>query len=456
MAKKKRAEAACTLDDFAAAARLALHGNASKKSAAATDSFITGGIRMPLIMQYLFDIRAWPLGILIQITGDKGTRKSSLVFEISRWFANRMGMADYTVTEGKLSETLLYSLLGYPDEWEQSHDIPYPLRWRVSGNMKEWQVAVTESMSVFNKMMDEGWDDNGTKRVGSMYVPILYAIDSIVAQLTEKQVEVIESQGGSDRGYATHVKAISQWISTVQAKMTNRPYSLVLINHCTITRPTEFLTEITPKGGSKLAYESSFVMYLERTGMDIIHCKKEGYAPEANLTAVKAKLLKTSLGNETRKIKFYILDENQYSGEGNNTQPRQRTTYLWGRALVELLMSRMYSDPKYGMSISDASAGLRNAIRDRIKSAVDFKALDGTDRYMCSKYSDEELSGEELGQYMENDPQFVQAFYDTFAIKVYDTWPIGMDYKTFSDSLKEKTFAERISIPAYAEGELDG
>ena len=227
MAKKKPA---FSRSDFATAARQALTGDASISPLGSIKSFVSGGIRMPLAMQYLFDIRAWPLGILIQLTGEQGSRKTSFLFHVGSWFNDLGGATDLTLTEGKLSESLIYANCGYPDEIvdENGNVLAYPVVVRISENASEWQRDITKQVDMFNGMMDKGWKDKkGNAVPPGIYAPFLFGVDSLVAQLTQEQTEAVEKQGGQDRGYATHVKALSQWISAIQSKITCRPYSKI-------------------------------------------------------------------------------------------------------------------------------------------------------------------------------------------------------------------------------------
>jgi hypothetical protein len=457
MAKKKNVQ--LTLPDHAVAAHQTLFTTPKKKTGAVT-AFATGGIKMPLIMQYLMDVRSWPLGILIQITGDKGCRKSSLLYHIGTWFTARHGLCDLTTTEGKMSESLLRAILGYEDEWEETVGTPYPVRANVATSMADWQTSIISTATRFNKMMDSDWTDaNGNKQAGCMYIPVLIGLDSLVAQLTDKQTEAVEAQGGQDRGFATHVKAISQWISTIQAKITNRPYSLTVINHCTTTVIDQYRQpDVAPKGGTKVAYESSFVIHLNRAKMYTQHCKLPNHAPECKTTVVYARLLKTSLGDETRHIRYCIEDVYEYDKDG---LPRQRTKFLWGRALVETLLSRMYAKGDSGVELgdneisggsSDTTKGLCEAIRESIFEVVKFKPAEkAKDTYICEKYSSEPMSGEELGAALEADLDFVRVFYKVFAIKPYDEWPIGTDYNTFIAQARKKSFADRVAVPDASE-----
>lgn len=444
-----------TVAAFTATARQQLFSS-TKKSVGAVASFAAGGLHMPLAMQYLLDVRAYPLGVVIQITGDRGCRKSTLLYHIGSWFTGRGGLADITTTEGKLSPMLLESVLGYEDEFA-ARGLLYPVRTRQATSMQEWQVGILDAMSNYNRMMDDGYiDSDGVKRPGGMYVPVYFGLDSLVAQLTDQQAKAVEEKGGSDRGYATHVKAISQWLSTVQAKLTNRPYSLTLINHCTIVRPTEYQIDITPKGGSKTAYESTYIMYLDRSKPESLRSGDPRFAPESKLTAVRSRLLKSSLGDETRRITWYIRDDFEYDlACGIDGATRQRTSFLWGRALTELVMGKMYAGHESLMGESADSAALRADYRTILSEHVPFKAPIKADTYMCEKYSDEPMDGETLGNFLQRDKDFVSSFYKAFAIKPYSIWPYGEDYNTFINRAKTQSFAQRVAIPDFSEQESD-
>jgi hypothetical protein len=401
---------------------------------------------MPLAMQYLLDIRAWPLGILVQLTGGEGSRKTTTMFEIASWFNALAGATDITLTEGKLSESLIYSTNGYPDEIvdEEGNILPYPVTVRVSENANQWQRDITQQVDMFNDMMDKGWvAGDGRKFPPGIYAPMFFGVDSVVAQLTEAQTEQVENDGGQDRGYATHVKALSQWLSAIQAKLSCRPYSMVLINHCTIDKPTEYQVIITPKGGRKLAYESSLIIFLSKRKMTTVQCDKPGYASEGKLTYVTFKLLKSSVGDDTKQIVVPILDENEILGDGD---VRQRTTFMWGESLMDIIEAKCWAD-KTEVNIDKVSQ--QKTIRERFRTAFlsvsPFERLNGG-MYKCAKYSDEVLDAETMGNYLSNDPDFRKVFYEQIGIKPYEVWTPGTNYVTFIEDIKKKQYAERAKV----------
>jgi hypothetical protein len=190
-------------------------------------------------------------------------------------------------------------------------------------------------------------------------------------------------------------------------------------------------------------------MYLERSKPESIFSDDPRYAPESKLTAVRARLLKSSLGDETRRITWYIRDDFEYDlACGVEGATRQRTKFLWGRALTELVMGKIYASADTGLSTGSGDAAkLRNSFREILSEHIPFKMPLAADRYVCEKYSDEEMDGETLGQHLERDPQFVSSFYKAFAIKPYSVWPYGTDYREFIDKTRSQTFAERVAIP---------
>lgn len=444
MAKKKSNGPG--LLDFAVAARQALRGDATISPLESIKSYISGGIQMPLAMQYFLDIRAYPLGIIVQLTGEHGSRKTTTLFEFASWFNELSGATDFTLTEGKLSESLIYATNGYPDEIVDEHGniMPYPVNVRISENSNGWQRDITQQVDMFNDMMDKGWNaPDGTKMPSGIYAPMFFGVDSVVAQLTEEQTTQVEKDGGQDRGYATHVKALSQWISAIQQKITCRPYTMVLINHCTVDRPTEYQVIINPKGGRKLAYESSIIIFLSRKKMVTVKCDKPNHTIEAKVTYVTFKLLKSSVGDDTKQIVVPILDENEIMGGGD---VRQRTTYLWGEALVDILESKCYSDTN---EVKLDSVQQQKALRDRYKSVftavVPFERLNGK-MWKCSKYSDDVMDAQTFGTHLENDPEFRSVFYEQTGIKPYEVWTPGTNYATFIADVKNKQYADRARV----------
>lgn len=406
-------------------------------------SFLSLGISVPLAFEYLVDINCLPMGLIYQLIGMRASYKTTFAMEVIRWLGLRRGASDFILTEGKFSQPLAYAMCGYPDEEGYTPIKPY-----ASANMKDWQTRVTSVLKMAIGAMDKGFTANGTKYPPGCYAPGGVIVDSIVSQLTETQTKTIEEQGGSDRGFAVHVKAISEWISTTQAMITCRPYVLLLINHCTAEELNKFITVYKEKGGNKLAFQSSLIIVMQAGALQRTIIDAPGWAPTRTEVVIKLSLNKSSIGDSTRTIVVPIRTETQImEGVPESMRVRQRTHFRWGDALMRIITSYMAGEASVIVKKDYANSKSRSLFQERILAVTPFKQVT-KDTYVCEKYGmTEPVDAETLGCAMQKDPEFVRMFRDIFGIKSFDIWPIGEDFATYLQSCREKLYNSRLLIP---------
>lgn len=405
------------------------------------NAYLSVGIPCPLLFQYLVDISAFPLGLLIQLIGDRGSRKTTLLFEFIRWFAQRGGMAHFALSEGKYSRPLQHAICGLPGEGKNALVVPY-----VSRSLGDWQVHISEMIERATHAMEHGFKTPDGIVPPGCFSPVIYGIDSLVAQYTEKQAETIEESGGAERGYATHVKAIGEWLSVMSTNITCKPFSLVAINHCSFQQnPITKQVEIKEKGGQRLAYLSSLILCLKTRSDEEWYEIVDGWSPKVQSTVVEMLLTKSSVGDDTRKIAVPVVTRNRITGPGTTMQ---HTKFQWGRGLVWLIRAHTYGDCSQLKLRKSADAQyVRQAFRDRIGAVVEYRYVSDKEIY-CGKYAgDRRLDAEEFGCFLQDDPEFVKVFYELFGIKAYSLWTPGTDFKDFLESIRGELYSKRVLIP---------
>lgn len=447
MAKKKKASfSPSSFQD--AVRRTSIGGDPNSPELAMGDrAYISVGIPIPLILQYFFDVQALPTGLVYQITGSRASRKSAFCMELCRMIHNRGGDNHYVTTEGKLSQSLVQAICGYPDEEGVRDVIPY-----TSQHMQDWQTYVSQSAKRINEIMDKGLTFNGQKFDPGMYAPTGLFVDSIVAQLTKKQADTIEEAGGQERGYATHVKALSEWLSQIQATITCRPSLLFLVNHCAV-EGEGWQVKIKEKGGAKLAYESSLIVFLHTSKAKSAICRAEGFNIEEKRAETRFELLKSSVGVDNRVIYVPIVERSQRVGEGDEEHGRQRIYYQWGEALVNFLMSRLYkSEDKVKFPAALDAQYVYQWYRDQFFPIVEFRAAPKKPGwFVCDKYTEKPgdvLHAQQLGERLTQDPDFVRAFRRVFCIKPYDVWGLHENFADVVARARKRLYIDRTYIPA--------
>lgn len=411
-------------------------------------SYIDVGIPIPLILQYFFNVQGLPLGLVYQLTGSEGNRKTTFLMELFRLVGRQGGMGYFALTEGKYSQSLAGSICGYPDEPNC-----VPIQPFTSDNMQRWQSYISANVRRVNEVMDKGFTQGGKKFPPGLYAPQIFGVDSLVAQLTQTQAEEVEKQGGRERGFATHVKSLSEWISQIQASIANRPYVVALINHCEINQVTQYQVEVKQKGGRKLAYESSVIIFVKATAPTFVMYQKEGWAPQEVRTNLVLELKKSSIGAAYNPIVVPLVERTEIVGVGDS---RQRTWFMWGKALVDFLMCRMYeTESGYRFKQGMATKAAYVWYREKIKEVVDFKRdPKNKDYYFCDKYvpDGQSVSAQKLGELLSADREFVIRFQEIFGIKPTTVWTGGSsNYVDVAREVRERMYLQRTSIPTKVE-----
>jgi hypothetical protein len=405
-------------------------------------TFVSIAIPIPLAFQYFLDITGLPVGLVYQLTGNTDSRKTTFAFEVMRWVGKLGGSAELVLTEGKFSDSLAKAFCGYPGEEDYTPVVPRELR-----NMQEWQIHINNYLDACVTAMEKGFTDRtGKKHPPGIEMPIGIVVDSVVAQLTESQTNKISSEGGSDRGFAVHVKSLGDWIAVLQAKITCRPFVMLLINHISEEQVSMFEKEIKQKGGRRIGYESSLILLLSSSKESITVVDKPGYAPEESDTLLTFKLSKSSMGVSRRVLKVRLHTQHEIVGPG---EARQRNQFLWGESLVEILKSHMYAaDNSIRLTKSHELVSSRKLYRERILAVTDFREVKGG--FTCEKYTNsdtEVLTAQALGEFLEADAEFVALFRELFAIKHYAMWPRGEDFYKVLARERASITANRTKIP---------
>lgn len=405
------------------------HGSSGKLG---SSRYCSLGIPIPLALQYFLDSNCLPLGMILQLIGEKGQRKTTFALELMRMIYEYNGYGHYVLTENKFSDSLAGAICGYEDE-------PGSAIFKVvqSQDMNAWQVSTNRLIDQAGTVVDKGAlirmpDDSQIKIPPGGYGPWLLLVDSLVAQQTNSQLSTISNEGGKDRGYATHVKALGDWIGYVKSRFVGRPFLGCFINHCSVTpNPSGYGVQIESKGGTKLSYLSSLVIFVQSTAPQVIRSDDPNIASEMVRVNVNFTITKSSIGSDFRKLSVPVLSWKEINHETGEVRPRMK--FMWGEALLNILLPYMYaaeesSSPMQLKGQMDTESA-RTRFREAIFDVVKFKRVERSKTlFQAPSISDDPIEANELGLALQNNEQFVGVFHKLFGIYNSRVWELGQSF----------------------------
>ena len=134
-------------------------------------SKVVVGIPLPsLSLEYLTGNDVFPLSSLIQIAGKWGSCKSTLAYEIFRWFYEFGGRSVLLDTESKYSPELCHNVM-------RSGDDDSAMIYNRCESLEDWQTRIQWYVDQFKSVMEGTSSDPGPGRV----FPVVLGVDSIKA-----------------------------------------------------------------------------------------------------------------------------------------------------------------------------------------------------------------------------------------------------------------------------------
>ncbi len=283
------------------------------------------GVALPaLSLEYLLDTNIWPLGRVVQLNGLQSSMKSAFAFELSRIFREHSGATWYHEVEGKFSETLCRSVIGWGADTAFVRD--------PCDSMDAWQQHVTLTLRTIREIMDgKGKRERGTGRTW----PVLEVIDSLTAKNLTASDDRIDKAGFASAAHPAEAGSITKFMKRLQRVLDHYPISMVIINHLKLQENPNGPQPIrhTP-GGKHVAFQESLEIEFTRIG-HVEQVDKEGLD-------VKLRVRKNALGSPDRSIVAPIrwwtapaID----AQAGKKPVSRQRTVWDWYTATTKLLIN---------------------------------------------------------------------------------------------------------------------
>lgn len=380
------------------------------------------GIPMPFAFEWLLDCSHYPLGYVTTLVGRYGCNKTSLKWEIGRWFLNPGGQMTDIENESKPSGLGQY-IIGYGE------DTKYRWNTLFSTSVEDWQTLTQEWYDKQRTTQDPTKKLKNKFYPGRTY-PYLIAVDSLMGKLSQESQAKIEEQGYADRGTSAHgyeANIITQFLRKIPQDIVDWPFSFLIINQLKEgpEKPGMFVKERKKAGGAQVDFQECFEIELANGGTSkpTINKFSEG-GFELACKTIKMKTWKNSLGQDRRDIKVDILfwHEKDPSGTGSRFHAR----WDWHSAAVDILLSF-------------------SAERKQMVDEVCHIIKQSGDKYHCAQLGvskSDPVSKHQMGKLLSENMEVRQALRDRLGIKPIRPFEVGECYKEQMDDQADTFLAQ--------------
>ena len=265
------------------------------ESAAEVKEGPTVGLPLPSFApRYLFRKTVFPFGKLTLVSGRPGTGKTSLIFELLRWFISSQGGGTYIFAEGgRFNPHWKNCIIG-----KALIDLG-ALAIRRAESLEGWQ-------RIFSSWIDRF--DHDFKEAGGVSFASCVALDSITGAINESATKSIDDEGCAKLMFGADAKLIGQYIKWFTQRMYSWPISFVAAGHTKVNINDGLggKTEYVP-GGRDIEYYMSSHIRLKKLGTIERQSVMDGQR-------VSLEMLKNSDGATGRKIFVELISQIDKNG----------------------------------------------------------------------------------------------------------------------------------------------
>ena len=238
------------------------------------------GIPVPsLVYEWVTGNDCFLLDSVSQIAGSWSTCKSSLAYEILRWFYNRNGIAVHIDTENKFDSDFACAIM-------QSPPGVVPFISNRAKSLEESQDMLTYYMVETKKSLIGTKESPGPGRT----VPCVYLIDSIAAAASEELQEKIIKTGHADRAHPVGPLKTKHYLDSIKSLFEGWPMALLLVTHEKSRTSADGTQETYTLGGTAQNFHESIelrnsvwkssIRCSDFEGIGIkIRCSKNSFGP---------------------------------------------------------------------------------------------------------------------------------------------------------------------------------
>lgn len=355
------------------------------------------GIEYPsLAMMWLTSSNVLFLSKVIGIAGPSQSQKSSLGYEMLRWFMDAGGYGDYVECEGgKYSKSLIDSVIGY-DHIENDK-----LKIDQCASIEEAQSTVTEGLKFMAK-----------ERPGRDTL-FAFLLDSLMGAETEGGYDKFFKEGSASRSFPEGAMLWTSGFKSITSALVGWPISLIFVNHLKEKpNPMPGLPpQKTTPGGVAQRFHSSVFFWVKRTGKD---SKVELCQNGANIRRghdIREMMIecdKNSFGIDGRRITVNFVFYHEDDG-------RQRSFFDWDAATADLLWRMCNERDKYKTVDVDA---LKTALGLRVDAKL----------YSSDPLGLKRVSASEFGHAVHANAELMARLKSLLHIRQYHVWDGTMPY----------------------------
>lgn len=270
-----------------------------------------------LALEYLIGMNVFPLGLFVVIIGPSASGKSTLGYEIMRYFYLAGGTYRLVDAESKFSPELVQQILREAYQFWQYTQV---------SNVESWQTALLRQWDNLSSMA-QGKLKTASKALKNIgySIPHMDLVDTISGKAAVEQQEDVEAAGASGRGYPVHAMSISGFLRAESHRIQFAPVSTVFVNQEKVGTDTQGRPTSNAAGGQSVKFQESIEIQMKRVGEISENTKFEGYN-------AKLSMRKNSMMPE-REIFTRVLTADVRTEQGYEA----RTWFDWNWSLVKLL-----------------------------------------------------------------------------------------------------------------------
>lgn len=372
------------------------------------DALVVGLPLPALCLRYLFQSSVFPLSRIIQITGEEGSCKSALLYEMFRWHFVYGGGCVFLENESKDSPELRESILQYNQRWLRR------LEFTQTHSLEEWQSGLTVFMQLASAQQVV---DGGPGRT----IPIAFGLDSLMATAPQEEIDKIMKNGHATRNFALAANLISSYMRTMPSQIRTFPFSIIGTNH--LKPATDFMGRPTANipGGKSVKFMETYEIEMKRApSCDIDRLDYGGLK-------LKITMRKNSLGPSRKQIGAELLWWN--SQDPTTGIIRQQTCWDWDTASIETILA--FAGEKVG----------KKSIYDALMEIVPLHHINPSRRMAsCPTLGfNEAVHFRTLGAALENRPDLLTRMYPIMGITARRVFQPGIDYRTIQAQAIEES-----------------
>lgn len=391
--------------------------NASQEKRGVSGAIVAGdwskyqwGVKIPhLMMEYMFGLNVIPYPAIIEIAGTPGSCKSAFLQYLLKVFAEQTFAACMIETEGKMSNTLLSSIL-------QEHEKSVVLYPGVT-NQEAWQSIMTTILREYRKYYVATLKDY-QKNKGELAKPLLLELDSLGAAPSIDSINAINKEGSASRQFPVEALKNSKYFAQLPARIIDLPVTIIYSNHemqKIDTAPSFGFSgakERTTKGGATPDFFAGIRLFFEQQGKPV-EVRKNVF--QQNLTV---ECYKNSFSQKGNKLSVTMEWEITVNPDTNKVE--QKTKFLWGKSLVNYLAP---------------SAGGYKYDREAVKKFLCVTRSSDV-KFSCKELDIKDENPEVLGNLIESCPAIIEQLRPYLGIKqwnIYDGTPFSSNVKETAD-----------------------